>query len=200
MLSPGPGERAGLLQGGLQLKYCSQCSASLDFRVPDGDNLPRFICNSCGTIHYENPRLIVGCIPFWEEKVLLCKRAIEPRKGYWTIPAGFMENGELAEEGAMRETREEANAEVEIVGIHTVYSIPHINQVYMFFLARLKSLEFSPGVESLETRLFEEGEVPWEDMAFTSVKFCLQSYFEQKDSAPGPAKLGHFIRSADNRH
>lgn len=177
------------------MKFCSHCGAELDFRVPEGDNLPRHICNRCGTIHYQNPRLIVGCLPFWEDQVLLCRRAIEPRHGFWTIPAGFMENGELVDEGAMRETREEANAEVEIHSVHTVYSIPHINQVYMFFLARLKNLDFSPGVESLETRLFDEKDIPWDDIAFSSVKFCLQTFFEQRSTSSDPANLGHFVRT-----
>ncbi|MEQ8352641.1 MAG: NUDIX hydrolase [Leptospiraceae bacterium] len=180
------------------MKFCSHCAAELDFRVPDGDNLPRFLCNKCGTIHYENPRLIVGCLPYWDKQVLLCRRAIEPRHGFWTIPAGFMENGELVEEGAARETREEANAEVDIESVHTVYSIPHINQVYMFFLARLKDLEFSPGVESLETRLFSQEEIPWDEIAFNSVKFCLQAFFANNSKAEDPAHLGHFVRSARN--
>ncbi|MCB1305795.1 MAG: NUDIX hydrolase [Leptospiraceae bacterium] len=179
------------------MKYCSYCGSKLDFRVPEGDNLPRHICNECGTIHYMNPRLIVGCVPVWEDRVLLCKRAIEPRHGFWTIPAGFMENGELVEEGAMRETREEANAEVDIQSVHTVYSIPHINQVYMFFLAKLKNLDFSPGVESLETRLFSEEEIPWDELAFSSVKFCLEALFQRGSSAQDSANLGHFVRSSE---
>ena len=114
------------------MKYCSQCGEPVSRKIPPGDNLPRFICDSCKTIHYQNPRVIAGCLPFFEDRVLLCRRAIEPREGYWTLPAGFLENGETTADGALRETREEANADVEVVDLYTLFSRPHISQIYMF--------------------------------------------------------------------
>lgn len=159
------------------MNYCSECGKPVQRRVPPGDHRPRFVCDACNTVHYENPRLIVGCLPVWEEQVLLCKRANEPRSGYWTLPAGFLETGETIEEGALRETLEEAHAEVDIVRLFSVYSIPSIGQVYLFFLARLRNLDFSPGAETERTQLFRESEVPWNEIAFSSVRFSLEHYF-----------------------
>ena len=161
------------------MKYCTQCGGDLEWKVPAGDNMHRYVCTNCGFIHYQNPRIIVGCLPVWEEhRILLCKRAIEPRHGLWTLPSGFMENGETAEQGSMRETREEANASVTIQSLHTVFSIPHINQVYLLFRAELDNLDFYPGPESLEVRLFKQDEIPWDEIAFNSVRFSLQRFFE----------------------
>ncbi|EMO60542.1 NUDIX domain protein [Leptospira borgpetersenii serovar Pomona str. 200901868] len=115
------------------MKYCGSCGSSVVYKIPEGDNRSRYVCDNCGTIHYQNPKIVVGSIPVWENRILLCKRAIEPRKGYWTLPAGFLENRETVEEGAVRETQEEANAEIRIVGLQSIYSIPHISQIYMFF-------------------------------------------------------------------
>jgi ADP-ribose pyrophosphatase YjhB (NUDIX family) len=162
------------------MNYCSDCGASVELRVPAGDTLPRYVCTSCGTIHYENPKMVVGCIPEWENRILLCRRAIEPRIGLWTVPAGFMENGETTAQGAARETLEEANARVEVLGLYALFNIPHINQVYMLFRARLLDLDFSAGAESLETRLFEENEVPWDDLAFITVRRTLRHYFDDR--------------------
>ena len=143
------------------MKFCSHCGASpLVFRVPEGDTLPRFVCAACGEIHYQNPKIVVGCLPEWEGRVLLCKRAIEPRHGLWTLPAGFLENGETVVAGAERETLEEARARVDIGELYTLISLPQINQVYMVFRARLKDLDFGPGPESLEVRLFDETRNP----------------------------------------
>jgi ADP-ribose pyrophosphatase YjhB (NUDIX family) len=127
------------------MKFCSQCSAPVALRIPKGDALPRYVCTACGVIHYQNPKMVVGCIPEWEDKVLLCRRAIEPKRGFWTLPAGFMENGETTFNGAMRETLEEANARVEIDSLYALYNIPHISQVYLLFRARLLDLDFSAG-------------------------------------------------------
>jgi len=149
-------------------------------RVPAGDHLPRHVCPDCGTIHYQNPKMVVGCIPEWEDKVLLCRRAIEPKHGYWTLPAGFMENGETTLEGAARETWEEAGANIEISGLYTLYNLPHINQVYLMFRARLLDLDFKPGIESLETRLFSEAEIPWDEIAFRTVRATLEQYFDDR--------------------
>lgn len=168
------------------MKFCSHCgSSALEFRVPDGDTLPRYVCGACGTIHYQNPKVVVGCLPVWREQVLLCKRAIEPRRGLWTLPAGFLENGETILAGAERETAEEARARVEIGPLYTMISLPHINQVYVMFRARLVDLDFGPGEESLEVRLFEEAEIPWSDLAFRTITRTLRNYFLDR-------KLGEF--------
>ena len=162
------------------MNYCSHCGARVEQRVPEGDTLPRHVCTKCGTIHYENPKMVVGCIPEWENRILLCRRAIEPRLGLWTVPAGFMENAETTAEGAQRETLEEANARVEILGLYALFNIPHINQVYMLFRARLLDLDFSAGAESLETRLFTEDEIPWNEIAFITVRRTLRHYFDDR--------------------
>jgi ADP-ribose pyrophosphatase YjhB (NUDIX family) len=162
------------------MNFCSECGSIVMLRVPDGDHLPRHVCTDCGTIHYQNPKMVVGCIPEWEDKVLLCRRAIEPKHGYWTLPAGFMENGETTLEGAARETWEEAGARIEISGLYTLYNLPHINQVYLMFRARLLDLDFKPGIESLETRLFSEAEIPWDEIAFRTVHATLEQYFDDR--------------------
>ena len=162
------------------MNYCSACGARVEQRVPPGDTLPRHVCASCGTIHYENPKMVVGCIPEWKSSILLCRRAIEPRLGLWTVPAGFMENGETTAEGAARETLEEANAKVEMLGLYALFNIPHINQVYMLFRARLLNLDFSAGAESLETKLFEEEQIPWDQIAFVTVRRTLKHYFNDR--------------------
>lgn len=162
------------------MNFCSHCGARVVQRVPPGDTLPRHVCDACGTIHYENPKMVVGCIPEWEDRVLLCRRAIEPRHGLWTVPAGFMENGETTVQGALRETLEEANARVEILGLYALYNIPHINQVYMLFRARLADLDFRPGAETLDVRLFKEEEIPWSAIAFATVRNTLTHYFSDR--------------------
>ena len=167
------------------MNFCSNCSAPVTQRIPPGDNLPRWVCDKCNTIHYENPRMIVGCVSAWEGKILLCKRAIEPRYGLWTVPAGFLENGETTADGAKRETLEEANARVEIDGLLALYNLPHINQVYMLFHGRLLDPDVSSGAETLETRLCSEAEIPWNELAFATVRKTLQHYFSDQ-------REGHF--------
>ena len=162
------------------MKFCSQCGSLVDLRIPEGDNLPRQVCTDCGTIHYQNPKLISGCIPKLRDYVLLCRRAIEPRYGLWTIPAGFMENGETLEEAAIRETHEEACARIEIDELYSVFSLPHVSQVYVIFRGHLLSDDFSPGPESLETVLFAEHEIPWGKIAFPVVAQTLKSYFKDR--------------------
>ena len=137
----------------LPVKFCSQCGAPVELRIPEGDTLPRFVCGACQTIHYQNPRMIVGCIPEWEDKILLCRRAIEPRHGLWTVPAGFMENGETTFQGAARETLEEANARVEVGQLYALYNIPHINQVYILFRARLLGSRLQRGRRNARCRI-----------------------------------------------
>lgn len=160
------------------MKFCSSCgSADLAFRVPPDDTLPRHVCAACGAIHYQNPKIVVGCVPTWDERVLLCRRAIEPRRGLWTLPAGFLENGETLQAGAMRETLEEANARVALGPLYALISLPQISQVYMMFRARLLDLDFGPGSESLEVELFDEAQVPWERIAFRTIARTLRRYF-----------------------
>ncbi len=160
------------------MKYCSACAAQLIWSIPTGDTTHRHVCPECHTIHYSNPKIIVGCLPVWaDNKVLLCRRAIEPRFNFWVLPSGFMENKETIQEGALRETREEANAKVSIHYLHTVYNIPHISQVYLLFKSDLLSLDFFPGSESLEVRLFTEEEVPWDRIAFSAIYYALKCFF-----------------------
>jgi len=162
------------------MNFCSDCGARVSRRIPAGDSLPRWVCDACGTIHYQNPKIVVGCIPEWEDRILLCRRAIEPRHGFWTVPAGFMENGETTADGALRETLEEANARVEILGLYAIYNIPHIDQVYMLFRGRLLDLDFHAGEETLETRLVTESEVPWNLLAFATVRNTLHHYYADR--------------------
>ncbi len=163
------------------MNYCSHCgSTRLALKVPPGDNLPRLVCEDCHSIYYQNPKIIAGCIPEWEDKILLCKRAIEPRYGLWTLPAGFMENQETLEQAAIRETWEEAQAKIAQLSLYTVFSLPHISQVYMMFRARLCELTFAPGSESLEVQLFTQDEIPWENLAFYTVHRTLTHYFQDR--------------------
>jgi ADP-ribose pyrophosphatase YjhB (NUDIX family) len=168
------------------MKFCSHCgSSAIAPRIPEGDTLPRYVCAQCGSIHYQNPKIVVGCLPVWQERVLLCRRAIEPRLGLWTLPAGFLENGETLVVGARRETVEEARASVDVGDLYTVISLPQINQVYVMFLARLLALDFGPGPESLEVELFGENDIPWEQLAFRTITRTLRNYFLDR-------KLGAF--------
>lgn len=171
------------------MNFCPNCAAPLERRIPDGDHLPRFVCPACGTIHYQNPKLVAGCVPEHEGRILLCRRAIEPRRGFWTIPAGFMENNETLQQAAARECREEALARVEIGDPCAIVHVLHAHQVHVMFRARLSDPSYGVGVESLEVRLCAEQEVPWPDLAFLSVAFTLRRYFE--DHAAGRSGL-HF--------
>ena len=150
------------------MKYCSNCGKPVEIKVPAGDNRQRAVCTACNTIHYENPRMVLGCIPVWEDQILMCRRAIEPRYGFWTVPAGFMENDESLAQAAARETWEEALAEVEIGELHAVVDVVHARQVHIFFHAQLRTKQFGAGDESLEARLFDEKDIPWQDIAFPS--------------------------------
>ena len=162
------------------MKFCSQCGATVELRIPDGDSLPRHVCTRCAIIHYQNPKLVVGCVAEWDGKILLCRRAIEPRHGYWTLPAGFMENGESTLAAALRETVEEACARVELDALFALINIPGIDQVHLFYHGHLTDGVFAAGPESLETRLFDEADIPWNDLAFRSVTFCLRAYFDDR--------------------
>jgi ADP-ribose pyrophosphatase YjhB (NUDIX family) len=160
-----------------KMKYCSHCGASLSYRIPPGDDRPRHICDRCSTVHYQNPKVVVGCIPVWEDEILLCRRAIEPGLGKWTLPAGYLENGETAEQGAVRETFEEAGVAVEIIQPYALFSLTFADHIYFMFYARMLSPHFSPGGESLSVNLFSESEIPWEGLAFNVVKEILKQFF-----------------------
>jgi ADP-ribose pyrophosphatase YjhB (NUDIX family) len=162
------------------INFCCTCAAPVSLKVPPGDSLPRHVCDACGVIHYRNPRLVVGTLPVWEDKVLLCRRAIEPRLGFWTLPAGFMENGESVAAAAARETREEACARIELDEMFTMISVPHINQVHVIYRARLLDLDFSPGEETLEVALFEESAIPWQEISFRTIAATLRHYFADR--------------------
>ncbi|MEM7184184.1 MAG: NUDIX hydrolase [Spirochaetota bacterium] len=164
------------------MKYCSNCGHSpLEYSIPKDDNRLRYHCSSCGTIYYSNPKIVVGCIPIYQDQVMLCKRSIEPRAGYWNLPAGFMENGETLQEGALREVWEEAETKVEIQRMHTVYHVGHANQIYFFFLAKMAKLEYKIGMETMEIQMFPLSDIPYEDLAFHSNVFTLQKYIENPD-------------------
>ncbi len=172
------------------MKYCSNCGSPVRSLIPPGDTLPRYVCDACTTIHYQNPKIVVGCIPEWEGKILMCRRAIEPRHGLWTLPAGFLENHETTIEGAMRETLEEAHARVEISMLYALYNVPHINQVYLLFRGQLLDLNFKPGAESLEVQLFDERQIPWEKLAFRTVRETLKAYFNDRRSGAFSFHIG----------
>jgi ADP-ribose pyrophosphatase YjhB (NUDIX family) len=162
------------------MNFCSNCGAKVTLRVPPGDTYARHVCDQCATVHYRNPLLVVGTIPEWEDQVLLCKRAIEPRSGLWTLPAGFMELGETTAQAALRETLEEANARVELGEAFTLLSIPHVDQVHLFYRARLLDLDFGPGTESLEVALFREHEIPWKEIAFRTISTTLHHFYADR--------------------
>jgi ADP-ribose pyrophosphatase YjhB (NUDIX family) len=162
------------------MNFCSACGSPVSLRNPEGDHLARYVCDACGVVHYQNPKLIVGCVPEHQGRILLCRRAIEPRLGFWTIPAGFMENGETTQEGAQRESLEEAQARVEIGSLLAVVHVLHADQVHVMFRANLPEPQFGPAPESLEVGLFSEDEIPWSDIAFRSVDFALRRYFDDR--------------------
>jgi ADP-ribose pyrophosphatase YjhB (NUDIX family) len=164
------------------IKHCKNCGTAVVYRVPDdGDTKERAVCPACGLVHYENPLNVVGTVPYFGDKVLLCKRNIEPRWGKWTLPAGFMELGETLAQGAARETDEEAGARFEMEGLFSILNVPRVGQVHMFYLARLTSDVFAPGFETIEARLFAEAEIPWEEISFRTVKETLQRYFADRN-------------------
>lgn len=181
------------------MNYCSQCGGGVNLGVPEGDHLPRHICNQCGEIHYQNPKVVVGCIPEYGEQLLFCKRAIEPRLGYWTLPAGFMENAETSAEGAARETLEEAGAEVEIIDMFSMFNLPHINQIYILYRAKLHEPEFAAGTESLEVKLLDEQDVPWDEMAFPVITESLKLYFADREAGRFGFHSGDMIRLPGER-
>ncbi len=163
------------------IKHCRACGSAVLYRLPDdGDTKQRAVCTVCHLVHYENPLNVVGTVPYFGERVLLCKRNIEPRKGKWTLPAGFMELGESTAEGAARETQEEAGANFNMGALLTVMSVPRVGQVHLYYLAQLVNEQFNPGFETQEARMFSESEIPWEELAFRTVQETLKHYFTDK--------------------
>jgi len=162
------------------MNFCSNCGAKVVLRVPPGDSLPRYVCDACATIHYRNPLMVVGTIPEWEDRILLCRRAIEPRLGFWTLPAGFMELGETTAQAALRETLEEARARVALGEAFTLLSVPHVNQVHLYYRARLVEEDFAAGEETLEVRLLGENEIPWDAIAFRTITTTLRHFFSDR--------------------
>lgn len=166
------------------MNYCSACGKSVELRIPDGDNLLRYCCDACGAIHYQNPRVIAGTLVTQAGRILMCKRNIEPRKGLWTLPAGFMENGESLDEAARRETLEETRLQVRTTSLHAVFSLPHINQVYVFLCAEVVSGEPAPTPESSEVRMIAPEEIPWDQIAFPTVARALRFHLGDIEAAP----------------
>jgi len=187
--SPAPSRVASDTRNSL-IRFCNSCGAAVTHRVPEGDSLPRAVCDACGHIQYENPKIVVGSLPLAGERILMCRRAIEPRYGLWTLPAGFMENGETAAQGAAREALEEANARIEVGELYTLFSVAHISQVHMMFRARLLDEDVSPGIESLEVKLVTVEEIPWDRLAFTIVRRTLQAYLEDRASGVFTPRIG----------
>lgn len=177
------------------MNFCSNCGAAVKRRIPPGDTLPRYVCDACQTIHYQNPKIVVGCIPRWEDKILLCRRAIEPRLGLWTLPAGFMEKGETTIQAAVRETLEETGAKVAIDALYTLFNLPHIDQVYLFYRSRLLDLNYTPGSESLEVELFNEHDIPWDRLAFRVIHETLKLYFNDRLAGQYRTHVGDIVRA-----
>ncbi len=162
------------------MKYCSSCGSKVELKVPQDDHFPRYCCTNCDAIHYQNPNIVTGTIPIMKDRVLLCKRAIHPRPGMWTLPAGFLENGETIGQGAFRETLEETNTEVKMGNLYAIFNIPQISQVYMLFFAEVLREDFGETPESLEVKLFKEEEIPWQELAFPFVPIVLKNYFADR--------------------
>ena len=176
------------------MNYCSNCGHSLTYSTPPGDDRSRYCCDSCGAIHYQNPTMVVGCIPEIQDQILLCRRAIEPCYGKWTLPAGYLENGETVAAGAERETYEEARAKVEILEPYALYNICYVNQIYLMFRARLVDHKFGVGNESLEVKLFSEDEIPWDEIAFQVIRETLVQYVKDRPSGIFPFYIGDILK------
>jgi len=181
------------------MNFCSQCGEQVTQKIPQGDNRLRYVCNSCETIHYQNPRIIAGCIAEHENKILLCKRAIEPRLGLWTLPAGFMENQETTQQAAERESFEEATAKMTDISLFCSYSIPHISQVYVMYRGTLHNGFAQPGEESLETDLYSEDSIPWDELAFPVVTESLKLYFSDRQNGQFHVHNGAIYRDKDQK-
>ena len=173
------------------MNFCNHCAAPVEQKIPNLDDKHRYCCTKCKKIHYENPKPIVGILPIYQNKILLCQRAIEPQKYKWTIPAGFMENGETAENGALREAQEEAGITVKLKGLHAIYSIPKISQVYLTFLGEMTNDSILKGHETLDTKFVSIDEIPWKDLAFESIKFVLKRYYDDQKKGTRQVHSNH---------
>ena len=179
------------------MKYCSECGAELSYRIPEKDDRPRYICDNCRITHYENPNMVVGAIPVLNDSILFCRRAIEPRYGKWTLPAGFLENGETVAAGARRETLEEAGARIVGLEPYALYNLTFVNQVYLMFRAILPEPVFSAGDESLEVRLFKAHEVPWKELAFPVIRKTLEDYFHDLNKGAFSFHMDDIVRAPE---
>ena len=175
------------------MNYCSECGAKTERQIPEFDDRLRDVCTTCGIVHYQNPKVIVGALPTWEGKVLLCKRASEPRYGLWTLAAGFLENGETAEQGALRETVEESGASIELATLYREFDIPSINQIYLFYRGEMSSAYYKAGIESLEVKLFDEADIPWDKLAFPVMTDILKEFFSDRGQQEFPVRSGEPI-------
>lgn len=182
----------------MDINFCQSCGGGVEEQIPPGDNRSRAVCTHCGFVHYQNPTMVVGCIPLWKESILLCRRDIEPSRGLWTLPAGYLENGETVEEGAVRETREETRARVELIAPYRLFNITFVNQIYMMFLANLETQDFGPTEESSEVRLFTEAEIPWDELAFTVIHETLRHFFEDRKNNLFPFSIQGIEKSRLN--
>ncbi len=174
------------------MKFCSNCGTSISFGPIEGEHLPRYYCHNCTLIHYENPKIIVACLPIWEDKIMLCRRGIEPRLGYWNLPGGFMENKESVETGALRELLEETGCEATILNVHSIYSVLPVHQVHVCFLVEMNNLAYHLTPESTEIQLFAEADIPWKEIAFASNTFALKKYFQDKNQGTSQTHLGQY--------
>ncbi len=181
------------------MNFCSACGEKVELVIPEGDNRVRFVCVQCSVIHYQNPKVVTGCIAEWEDKILLCRRAIEPKYGLWTLPAGFMENGESNRDGAARETLEEANAQLTNMTLFSVFSIAHISQIYTLYRADLVDGKANAGVESLEVALVDETQIPWQKIAFKVIEANLRLYYRDKAAGKFTTHYGEISRSNDGQ-
>jgi ADP-ribose pyrophosphatase YjhB (NUDIX family) len=181
------------------MNFCSRCGSRLTYRTPPGDDRDRYVCAACGAIHYQNPRVVVGCIVEQGDRVLLCRRAIDPSYGKWTLPAGYLENGETVESGAERETREEAGVRIEALEPYRLFNIVHINQIYLMFRARLADAQIQPGKESLEAGLFTEAGIPWDTIAFRVISETLRDFFKDRSAGSFPFTINDILPVATPR-
>ncbi|MGY8813511.1 MAG: NUDIX hydrolase [Gammaproteobacteria bacterium] len=177
------------------MNYCNNCGAKVELKIPDDDNRHRHVCVTCNTIHYQNPKIVVGCIPEWQDQILLCKRAIEPQYGLWTLPAGFMENGESTLQAALRETWEEANTTVKILDLYMVVNLPQVNQVYMMYRSSMTDKIYASGSESLEVDLYKEENIPWELLAFPVIRETLKYYYKDRKQGEFRIRTGEILRN-----
>jgi ADP-ribose pyrophosphatase YjhB (NUDIX family) len=180
----------------MPLNFCSKCGGTIYKRIPEGDDRPRHVCASCGTVHYKNPKLVVGCIVEWQDKILMCRRAIAPKIGKWTLPAGYLESAESVAQGALRETWEEARAHVDIIEPYALFNLTFVDQIYFIFRAKLMNLDFSPGPESQAVDLMSQADIPWNEMAFEVIDEILQRYFKDKSKGRFNFQMGDIKANA----